>query len=91
MLSSGCCLGTACGRRTVVGTSAASAGSLGASQGAFTSVAVVADTAGMGCCLPGGGGGAGERVSGRRFRDAGGLGLLAGQAVQEAGFCGGGG
>ena len=43
-------------------------------------MAVVANAAGVGCCLPGGGGCAGERVSGRRFGDAGGLCLLAGQA-----------
>lgn len=54
-------------------------------------MAVVADAAGVGCRLSGGGGGAGERVSGRRFGDAGGLCLLAGQAVHEAGLCGGGG
>ena len=54
-------------------------------------MAVVANAAGVGCCLPGGGGCAGERVSGRRFGDAGGLCLLAGQAVHEAGLCGGGG
>ena len=60
-------------------------------RGAFAGMAVVANAAGVGCCLPGGGGCAGERVSGRRFGDAGGLCLLAGQAVHEAGLCGGGG
>jgi hypothetical protein len=85
-----CRLCTAARGRRAVGASASGAGALGG-QGAFAGVAVVADAAGVCGGLPGGGGGAGERVSGRRLCDAGGLRLLAGQAVHEAGLCGGGG
>ena len=63
--------------RRAASTSSAGAGALGRKR-AFSGVAVVADAAGVGGCLPGGGRGAGERVSGRGFRDAGGLGLFAG-------------
>jgi hypothetical protein len=91
MLGSSCCLCTARGRRAVGAGTADAAGGLGACQGAFAGVAVVADAAGVGCGLPGGGRGAGERVFGSGLCDAGGLCLLAGQAVQEAGLCGGGG
>jgi len=92
VLSAGqaCCLGAAaCGRRAV-GASASDAGTLGCKR-AFAGVAVVADAAGVGGCLSCGGRGAGEGVSGRGFGDASGLSLLAGQAVHEAGLCGGGG
>lgn len=83
-------LGTAGGRRAV-GASAADAGALGG-QRAFAAVAVVADAAGMRCCLPGGGGGAGDWVSGSGLGDAGVLlRLLACQARHEAGLCGSGG
>jgi hypothetical protein len=77
VLSSSCCLGTARGRRAVVGTSAADAGGLRACQGALAGVAMVADAAGVGCGLPGGGRGAGERVFGGGLCDAGGLCFLA--------------
>jgi len=53
---------------------------------------VVADAAGVCCCLPGGGRGAGDGVSGSGFGDSGVLDrLLACQARHEAGLCSGGG
>ena len=83
-------LGTTGGRRAV-SASATDARALG-SQRAFASMAVVANTTGVCCRLPGRSRGAGDWVSGSGLGDSGVLCcLLACQTRHEAGLCGGGG